>query len=431
VARRNGAQTVDPAEDAQGPAPQAQPQTGLTYSVSGGGAEDAGGGVVLDVERTEVSGEVVPYPKRRDTFTPETQRKGHETRRRLEEERFKADLERVRKENRRRPRVVLKDIPVSQIVRETIYNRKLDVARARRYARKFDWRLFQTVSLNQREDGSLNLVDGQHRVAAAVIVWGPQVSVPCTLTKYGDVGQEAGAFDEINSSRSPLLFQTRFNARLLAGRPDAVALSALIEEAGLQIGPGKWVNESRPGEITVLGTLSRMYNRYGPMAVAEAVGVLKASWGDDPQAYRAALLEATGLLHVLYPGQVRPERLIGQLRLRTPEQVVREAARFQSGVMNRNTITTLYALQAIYNRSLMLMSQLPPLAVRADGKLMLGNAGYTFRKMHPPAKPETFDQAIQTLKLYALEWADYAARLEQGRALRATEPAEPQEAAGA
>lgn len=396
MARRN-APTVEPEETAQ---------TELVYSVAGGGPEDAGAGVVGDIERRAV---IEPEPFRKGP-SPDARKKAWEARREREEAAFTADLERVRRENRRRPRVVLKDVPIDQITRETIYNRKLDIARARKYARRFDWRLFQTVSLNQREDGSLNLVDGQHRVAAAALVWGDKMPVPATVTKFASVGEEAGAFDEINTSRSPLVFQTRFNARLLAGRPDAVGISALIEEAGLRIGKGRWVNDSNPGEITTLGTVSKMYKRYGPMAVAEALGVLKASWGDDPEAYRAALLEATGLLHVLYPGKVRPERLIGQLRLRTPELVVREAARFQSGVVNRNTVTTIMALHAIYNRSLMLMSQLPPLAVRSDGELMLGNAGFVFRKAYPPGKPETFDAAIQTVRLYCREWEAQTAR---------------------
>lgn len=403
---RQRAQTAATAEP---PTPEPAPETELAYRVTGGGPEDAGAGVVSDLERRAIIGEPVPYAKR-VADRREQLKRASETRRQREEEAFKGDLERVRRENRRRPRVVLKDVPISRIVRETIYNRKLDEARARKYARNFDWRLFQTVSLNQREDGSLNLVDGQHRVAAAALVWGPDVSVPATVTKFGNVGEEAGAFDEINSSRSPLLFQVRFNARLLAGKPDAVAISALIEAAGLRMGEARWVNEAHPGEVTTIGTLSRIYKRYGPMAVAEALGVLRASWGDAPEAYRAGLVEGASLLHVLFPAKVRPERLIAQLRLRTPALVLSEAARFQSGVITRNAVTVTMALHAIYNRSLMVMSQLPALAVRADGQLQLGNAGYGYRKLHPPAAPETFDAAVRLVRLYEQEWQHYATR---------------------
>lgn len=87
----------------------------------------------------------------------------------------------------------LKWVPVKLINVDKNYQRDLRPHRVRQILKEFDWSQFQPVMLAEQADGTFNVFDGQHRVAAAREHTGVN-EVPAAIVCLQGLRAEAGAF---------------------------------------------------------------------------------------------------------------------------------------------------------------------------------------------------------------------------------------------
>jgi hypothetical protein len=213
---------------------------------------------------------------------------------------------------------VLQYCAPEQLLIDETYQRSLEVESSqtliRRIAMYWDWGLCQPLFVARRADGGLYVVDGQHRLAAALLR-GDVHQLPCVVSHFDDAKQEAAAFVALNQQRRPLNALDLFKAALAAGDMEACQVVQCLQDAGLRIASTTNLMAIKPGAVANVGGLQRCYRTYG-------IQVLSASLQVLARAYPQQVLRYAGSI---FPGIVAV--VAGELNNRTaPESLVEKLA---------------------------------------------------------------------------------------------------------
>lgn len=172
---------------------------------------------------------------------------------------------------------VLQYCTPAQLAVDPSYQRELDPGShqlIRRIAAGWDWNLFQPLVVAQREDRSLWVVDGQHRLEAARLR-GDVQQLPCVIFHPGAHADEAAVFVELNQARRPLTPLALFKGAIAAGDESAVTLDRLLREVGLRFnGSADW-KVLKPGQINIVYPVRRWHARHGDGATRVALTALE------------------------------------------------------------------------------------------------------------------------------------------------------------
>lgn len=203
---------------------------------------------------------------------------------------------------------VLQYCAPEQLLIDESYQRSLEVETSvtliRRIAANWDWGLCQPLFVARRSDGGLYVVDGQHRLAAAVMRADiPQL--PCVVTHFDSPEQEAGAFVALNQQRRPLNQLDLFRASLASGDPAATKIKECLEAAGLRLAKTTNNQAMKAGDIGNVGGLLRALSSYGEQVLLVSLQVLA-------RAYPQQILRYAG---TIFPGIVAV--VAGELHNRT------------------------------------------------------------------------------------------------------------------
>lgn len=103
-----------------------------------------------------------------------------------------------------------------------------------RIASNFSFVLFNALTIGERPDGSLWVVDGQHRYYGANKA-GRDI-VPCKVFQSSGPQQEAGVFYDLNKTRTSINAISMYRALLRQREVTTVAIQLLLETHGFSIG---------------------------------------------------------------------------------------------------------------------------------------------------------------------------------------------------
>lgn len=117
---------------------------------------------------------------------------------------------------------------------DSSYQRRLREDRAKKYAEEWSWVACGALSISLRDDGEWFVVDGGHRLAAAMLR--PDIKkLPCLIFEMEEVATEAGAFLDINNNRRAMSMVDRFNALRIKGDPAAKVVDELVTSIGRRV----------------------------------------------------------------------------------------------------------------------------------------------------------------------------------------------------
>lgn len=247
----------------------------------------------------------------------------------------------------------LEQVAIDRLQVDPAYQRATDGAMSRRIIagmiREWKWPLCQPLVVSRRADGSLFVLDGQHRLAGAR-ARGDLPYLPCVILASLEATAEAKAFVELNTRRQRLSQADIFNGMLAAGDADAVALADLLQETGWRIVRSKNTRQYKPGDLTCAPMLVRELRSHGAATVRAALVTLRRAWPDRPVAAGSNFLLA--LIGLFKPRSPFPTfdidalaQVIGRL---TPEYWLNHAARIQS---QEPALTRVTAITAAIARS--------------------------------------------------------------------------------
>jgi hypothetical protein len=187
---------------------------------------------------------------------------------------------------------VLQYCAPEQLLIDESYQRSLDAepsqALIRRIATKWDWGFCQPLFVARRPDGGLYVVDGQHRLAAAVLR-GDIAQLPCVVSHFDSADLEAAAFVALNQQRRPLSAIDLFKAALTAGDPAARRIQQGLNDAGLKLSNHSSNNLMKPGHVCNVGGLQRAERTYGEQILTSSLKVLAKAYPQQVLRYAGSI----------------------------------------------------------------------------------------------------------------------------------------------
>lgn len=187
---------------------------------------------------------------------------------------------------------VLSYMPPKMLAVDPSYQRSIDntVSRAliNRIAKDWDWDLCQPLVISRREDGQLYVVDGQHRLAAAM-ARGDIDQLPCFICNLPDIAAEADRFVQFNRNRKALKPLDLWKAAVASGDEAALQIVAALDAAGLKVHSTSNNRDMKPDIITNISGLQRCYREQGVEQLAAGLDVMA-------NAFRGQVLQYAGTI---------------------------------------------------------------------------------------------------------------------------------------
>jgi hypothetical protein len=189
--------------------------------------------------------------------------------------------------------------PLDRLQVDAEYQRSLSNDNSLRLIRKiaqaWDWRLCQPLVIARRSNGDLMVVDGQHRLAAARLR-DDIPHLPCVIVSYADAGDEAAAFVALNQQRRALQPIEIFKAALVAGDPDAQAVTRILKQAGLGLAPHTNWRFWKARQLANVGALLSVYRNRGERVLLASLRSMAIAFDGFVLQYAGTLFGGISLL---------------------------------------------------------------------------------------------------------------------------------------
>jgi len=201
----------------------------------------------------------------------------------------------------------MKDIRADRLIVDHNYQRGIQAARVRAIAKDFDFDALGVLIVSYR-DGHYYVIDGQHRQAALMALDLGEWEVTCKVYEGLNDSDEAAIFVEANNTRKPSASDI-FKASLLAGDPECVGVTAIVERNGLVV-----TDYGRDGAVTCVSTLRQIY-RAAPFGVLldKTLGVAIDAFGLRSVAVEGHVLAGLALVLKAYEGSIDRASLVQKL----------------------------------------------------------------------------------------------------------------------
>lgn len=127
---------------------------------------------------------------------------------------------------------IFKEISKYSLHIDPMYQRVFSETRVMRMQREWSWVSCGVLVVSERQDGMIFVVDGQHRLQAAMRRSDIDL-LPCMVFECDELAEEASSFIDCNTARKPMASGDKFRARVVAGDPLAIWIDSQFKLHGL------------------------------------------------------------------------------------------------------------------------------------------------------------------------------------------------------
>lgn len=240
----------------------------------------------------------------------------------------------------------IRNIELSKLQVDTSYQREVSMTLVEQIRRNWDEVASELILVSKREDGTLWIVNGQHRTAAAGLrgdakIWarvveglGPEQEAALRLktnVRLGDRPQE------------------RFRAQLRAGDPESVRIVKILDQVGTQIVTGP----NQDFGITAVAAVEALYRVDEGALLQETLESLKRTFGEVGGKYATAMLmRAVAWFILKHRGQANLDRIETELKGMGPAAFDRRARTVAATMSGPLWLNAYRALVELYNEGL-------------------------------------------------------------------------------
>ena len=149
-------------------------------------------------------------------------------------------------------------VPVKDLVIDMSYQRVPQEIKVMKIVNNFNPDAIGVLICSAREDGTIAVIDGGHRVAALRLLNMEDHNVDALVYFDLSLKQEAEIFTLMNDNRTKPKTSDIFKSKVIAGDETSLLINKVIDKHGLFIANGPGMNHLR-----ALGTVNQIYKRYG------------------------------------------------------------------------------------------------------------------------------------------------------------------------
>lgn len=186
----------------------------------------------------------------------------------------------------------LETASISDLVIDDEYQRAISAGSARnirRIIREFDWNKFTPVVGVANEDGTISVIDGQHRATAAATIGFEEV--PCYLLSCS-TAEAASAFAAINGNVTKVSPVDIWFAKLAAKDPETIEINTAMQAASVQIVRKK--DGHGVGDTQSVNVLVRAYDFYGRDVFITTLQCITETGSGNPGLLIGAIINGVG-----------------------------------------------------------------------------------------------------------------------------------------
>jgi hypothetical protein len=232
------------------------------------------------------------------------------------------------------------DVPLSNVfvhfrMQPNGYARPVRPNRVKELVAKWDRQAVGVLLLSLRPDGKMAVIDGSHRVAAAMEVgvetMDALVYIDLSIEEEAKLYRQFG--DYLNQSALD-----KFHAGLTEGIRQYQEISAILVRQGLHI-PNTL--GSTNGAIDAVDALINISTTYGNQMLQDTLALLCDAWGDNHRNFRSMILRGTAAFLIRFqtnPNYTR-KRLIRRMQRNGMPQLERMTMSIREGSMSSNSHT--------------------------------------------------------------------------------------------
>lgn len=237
----------------------------------------------------------------------------------------------------------IKKVRASELIMDIRVQRDLDPRRVRIIASDLNLNAIGTLCISKRDDGTMVVIDGNHRRAALIDAGFGDTSVNAEVYTGLELADEAALFRHRNNTQK-VGYLDRFRVRLIEGEEYAVKVANLANKYG-------WAVVSNDGSgLPLLNSVKKMeeiYRREEELADA-VLRVTTLAWHYNSSSVDYRMLDGLAKFMSRYWGDIDQDDLKSKLSLVTPDsligrsQSVREMFNCTSGSAMAELITDAY-----------------------------------------------------------------------------------------
>lgn len=206
---------------------------------------------------------------------------------------------------------------------------------------------FNCLIVGERPDGTLWVVDGQHRMLGAVRKGLEEV--PCLVFKSSGPQQEASMFFDLNKTRTSINQICMFRACLMQGEAKATAIQATMDKHGFSI-------QKNGNKAFACAAAIRDVYEWG--VLERALGIMSEAFGDGPSHRwrkmfcQSHFVQMLGIILKLHGDKVDDKRMILVLARYSEAEYIRLVSGCAGATGNRAKRIAPMFIDDVYNRNL-------------------------------------------------------------------------------
>ena len=207
----------------------------------------------------------------------------------------------------------IEHLAVAKLIADPKVQRAIDVTRVGRIVNDFDSRAVAVPIVSRREDGSLHVIDGWHRVQATIAAGNGDDTIMCLVHEGLSRADEAAMFRRLNNTRQVTPVD-KFRVRVVEGDEAAVTLNNILTKYGWKAEMSKYNTA-----FAAVAAFEGIYKGKlaGPGSTVDVcdtlIRVITEAWGHDSAGVRSEIISGIGAVLLRYNTRVDIPKLINTL----------------------------------------------------------------------------------------------------------------------
>ena len=200
-------------------------------------------------------------------------------------------------------------VKISDLTIDYTYQRQPIMKKVNKIAKSFYPDILGVIICSMREDGSIAVIDGSHRVHALRMKGLNDSTVNALVYFSLTIQEEAKIFAMLNQEHTKPNTTDIFKAGIVSGDEETIAISKILNSLGLIIGVGPGDNKVR-----AISTIRRVYRNAGEKVLRDTLYTIKSAYGDSSSTMRDVLISAVAIVYNRYGAKVEVSRMITTLQ---------------------------------------------------------------------------------------------------------------------